>query len=162
MKRHRPMQRGRPLKPRSTLKRTSSLKPGKRLARGKRLRAHGGGAQFPKRRNREYRAFVRAEPCLLMARLTATQLCPYDRPAPLFRGWWIHVCWGPIDPAHVGEHHARGAPDVGVLVPLCRGAHRFYDEHRSACYDVTGISQDAMAGVASGLALTWAERGGTS
>src|SRR5205085_7011060 len=146
---------------RSTLKRTRPLKPGKPLARGKPLRSNVGGAQFPTRRNRAYRAAVRAEPCLLMARLTGRQLCPYDRPAPGFPGWWIHVCWGPIDPAHVGDHQATGAPDLGALVPLCRGAHRFYDEQRSVWHDVTGISEAEMASVASGLALKWAETGGT-
>src|SRR5437588_5178151 len=156
------MKRGtKPLR-RSTLKQTSSLKRGKPLARTKRLRAHVGGALFLARRNRPYRAFVRGEPCLLMTRLTAVQLCPYDRPAPGFAGWWIHVCWGPVDPAHVGDHQARGAPDVGVLAPLCRGAHRFYDEHRGAWPEVTGISEAEMASVASGLALKWTETGGTS
>lgn len=160
--RQKPMPKGRPLRRGSTLKQTSSLKPGKPLARKKWLRASVGGAQFPARRNPAYRRFVRGEPCLLMTRLTATQMCPYDRSAgPLFRGWWIHVCWGPIDPAHVGDHQARGAPDIGAIAPLCRGAHRFYDERRSAWAEVTGISDAEMASVASGLALKWAETGGT-
>lgn len=71
-----------------------------------------------------------------------------------------HVCWGPIDPAHVGDHQATGAPDVGVCVPLCRAAHAFYDEHREEWPQVTALSEKRMANEAGGYALAFVERGG--
>lgn len=73
---------------------------------------------------------------------------------------WRHICWGGMTPAHVGEHQARGAPDFGVLVPLCKASHQFYDEHRSKWQGVTGYSEKRMASEASGYALRYVERGG--
>lgn len=77
------------------------------------------------------------------------------------RPWWIHGCWGPIDPAHVGEKQSQGAYDVGRIVPLCRASHAFYDEHRSEWRRATGYTEASMENLAAGYALKFVERGGT-
>jgi hypothetical protein len=131
------------------------VKVPKVLQRGKPLTTQGG-ALFPKVRNREYRAYIRGMDCLLTNRSTQDEMTCYD--VTTARGF-VHVCWGPIDPAHVGDHQAQGAPDVGCVIPLCRAAHRYYDEHRQSFYRVTGISERQLVSIAAGLALKWAERG---
>jgi len=75
---------------------------------------------------------------------------------------WQHICWGEPTPAHVGEHQARGAPDFGVLVPLCKAAHRFYDELRSQWQGVTGYSESQMASAAAEYAADYVEQGGAA
>lgn len=80
-------------------------------------------------------------------------------------GEWMHLCWSspdrpPIDPAHVGKHRSKGAPDFGHTVPLCHAAHAFYDAHRSEWKRVTGWTEAYMASAASGYALKYVESGG--
>lgn len=123
----------------------SAIKRGKPLARGtKRLKARKHGSLFPKRRDAAYRRAVRACSCVLRGRVIAGQLSPHDRPAGL--GWqgFLHGCWGPVDPAHIGPHQATGAPDRGHILPLCRAAHQFYDEHRISFYRATGFSDHQL------------------
>jgi hypothetical protein len=122
------------------------------------------GSAFPKQRDAAYRRWIRTENrCLLRGRQTLRRVTAYD----MLEKWttdplaWFHCCWGPIDPAHVGETQAQGAPDFGVLVPLCRAAHGFYDEHRSDWALVTGYTEPMMASAASGYALKYTERGGS-
>lgn len=115
------------------------------------------GSAFPKRRNPEYRRFIRAQQCILEGRYTKIRLTVYDKWTR--RGFW-HVCWGPIDPAHVGQHQARGAYDVGVCAPMCRAVHQFYDEHRDEWEYVTELSEKRLENEAGGFALKYVERGG--
>jgi hypothetical protein len=145
------------VKPKNGLKRTP-MKKGK-----------PGASRFPKMRNPAYRAFIRAHDCTIMAWLVGARMSTHDvRTA--YSGWlgrgkptpWQHRCWGPIDPAHVGQHQANGAPDVGACVPLCRAAHSFYDEHRGAWAKATGLTEPKMANLAAGLALKYHEQGGTT
>lgn len=120
--------------------------------------------RFAKRRHPEYRAFVRSQPCILTHRFTTRQLCPYDiqwESQGKLVACWSHVCWGPIDPAHVGDKQSQGAYDVGRVVPLCRAGHRFYDEHRSQWRNATEYSEADMESAAAGYALKFVERGGT-
>lgn len=161
-----PMKRRKPMKPgRASMKRTpianrkASLKRGKPLSRATRLKARPGGSRFPKRRHPEYRRWIRAQPCILTQWLTAQRLTANDLGAG--PGFWRHLCWGPIDPAHVGEKQSRGAYDLGRVVPLDRAAHRFYDEHRREWEAVTGLTEALMENLAGGYALKWVERGGT-
>jgi hypothetical protein len=114
------------------------------LARGtKRLKARG--SLFPEQRDEAYRRAVRGCPCILVGRVVAGQFSPNDRPVGL--GWqgWVHGCWGPVDPAHIGPHQAVGAPDRQHILPLCRAAHQFYDEHRMSFYRATGFSHHQLA-----------------
>ena len=85
-----------------------------------------------------------------------------DRPPLGLLGTYLHVCFGANTPAHVGEHQAQGAPDFGVLVPLCEGAHGYYDERRSEWTHATGFGPKKMASAASGYALKYMEQGGTA
>jgi hypothetical protein len=124
------------------MKRTP-LRRGKPLARGTtRLKARKGGSLFPEQRDDTYRRAVRGCPCLLVGHLLAARISPNDQPA-----WraWVHVCWGPIDPAHIGPHQAVGVPDRQHILPLCRAAHQFYDEHRISFYRATGYSHHQLA-----------------
>jgi hypothetical protein len=122
-----------------------------------------GKSSFPKQRDPVYRRWVWTEnPCMLRGRRIKTRLSVHD----MLEQWqydpleWFHCCWGPIDPAHVGEKQSQGAPDFGVLVPLCRAAHTFYDEHRDQWARVTGYSERKMALAASGYAQKYVEGGG--
>lgn len=117
-----------------------------------------GRASFPKVKNPKYRAWIRTRPCLLGSRWLRQRVSLFDRAQG--NEWFTHSCWGPIDPAHVGAHQARGAPDVGHIVPLCRAAHQFYDEKRSSWARVTGFTEAKMASEAGGYALKFLETGG--
>ena len=118
------------------------------------------GRLFPERRDREYTRWVRQEnPCLLRGKLLIGIVGLRDTPVGEV---WRHICWGPREAAHVGQHVATGAPDFASVVCLCRAAHRFYDEHRSDWLAVTGFSAGDMASAASGLALRFIESGGKS
>lgn len=90
------------------------------------------------------------------------RICPHDREHAISgqRVGWLHVCWGPIDPAHVNETQARGAYDVGEIVPLCRGAHRMLDQVLGPAEfaQVTGLD---LAHLAAGYPQAFVERGGT-
>lgn len=127
------------------------------------------GGAFWKRKNRAFRRWLVTEkPCLLAGKYTMAQLCPDDQPEPWLelgrvnynKLRWRHVCWHPLDPAHVGEPQARGASDVGACVVLCRPAHRLYDTNRPRFHRVTGISERVMEREAGGYGLAWVERGG--
>lgn len=93
-----------------------------RLERITKLRAKGG-SRFPKQRDRAYTNWIKTLPC------TVTSRSP----------WWliderVEPCFGPIDPAHVNKTRAQGAPDLGQVVPLCRG-HHDEQEGRTARFD---------------------------
>lgn len=49
---------------------------------------------------------------------------------------------------------------MGVCVPLCRAAHRFYDEHRDEWEYVTDLPERRLGSEAAGYALKFVERGG--
>jgi len=133
------------------------VKPKKGLKRTPMKKGKPGASRFPKMRNPAYRAFIRAHDCAIMGRIVGARMSMRDlRCSGLFQ----HRCWGPTDPAHVGQHRANGAPDVGAIVPLCRAAHSFYDEHRAAWGKATGLSESKMANLAAGLALKYHEQGG--
>src|SRR5207302_4658758 len=114
------------------------------MKRGAKLKARKTPRAFRQRRDPRYTRWIRTQPCVLKGRDTTRRLSVRDaenlRREGWFRGepfylltgsaYWHHACWGPIDPAHVGEHRAQGAPDAGAVVPMCRAAHREYDEHR--------------------------------
>ncbi len=127
-----------------------------------------GGSSFPEQRDRKYRRWIWTEnPCMLAERIMRGAVSSYDAPyeslnhnaARVYRGFW-HNCWGGNTPAHVGKHQATGAPDFGVLVPLCKVAHGFYDEHRKEWAKATGFTEAKMALRASGYALKYVEQGG--
>jgi hypothetical protein len=126
-----------------------------------------GGSSFPKVRDKAYCTWLVTEnPCLLEGGVPVLHSLPVATSIPYtivyrdgdFR--LVHRCWGGLDPAHVGKHRSKGAPDVGATVPLCRAAHRFYDEHRSEWQLVTGYAEAKMASAASGYALRYVEQGG--
>jgi hypothetical protein len=117
------------------------------------------GSAFPKQRDREYRRWVWTEnPCMLRGATIRVRFSEHDEMLPIWG--YVHRCWGAITPAHVGPHQARGAPDFGVLVPLCKAAHQRYDEHRDEWPRVTRYDEKAMASAASCYALRWVDRGG--
>lgn len=140
------------------------------LTRKRRL-AWRGRSAFPEQRHPKFRAFVKSLDCVLAGRYTTARLCPYDVWVPLAQraepgswteypnGAWRHVCWGQIDPAHVNETVARGAADVGEIVPLCRGAHRQLDQVLGATEfaQVTGLD---LTHIAAGLPQTYVEQEG--
>lgn len=118
-----------------------------------------GGSSFPKRRDWKFRRWVWTEnDCMLAGRFVRRRISLHDVPHP--EGGFIHFCWGEITPAHVGDTQARGAPDFGVLVPLCKAAHRSYDQRRWEWRSTTGYSEKKMASEASGYGLRYVERGG--
>lgn len=117
------------------------------------------GSAFPKVRDKKYRDWVRLEnPCMLRGATIRVPFSTHDFPLPAWG--YIHECWGDMTPAHVGDHQARGAPDFGVIVPLCQAAHQYYDEHRDEWERVTRYSEKQMALAASGYALRYVEQGG--
>lgn len=119
------------------------------------------GSMYPKRRDRRYRRWVWQEnPCLLEGKVTRGRLTDHDVPSSVHPACFQHRCWGVITPAHVGEHAAQGAPDVGVLVPLCQAAHDFYDHRRTEWAKVTGLDERKMAHLAEGYTVKYVERGG--
>jgi hypothetical protein len=116
-------------------------------------------SSFPKQRDAKFCRFVVEETdCVGAGRLFTRQVSGYDlRGARAF----LHVCWGPHDPAHVGKHRAQGAPDFGRVVNMCRALHDFYDQHRSVFAKVTGLTERKLENQAEWNALRWVERGGT-
>ena len=134
------MKRIEAVNPKRRAKRARGTKP---MKRGATLKARKVPRAFRQRRDPAYTKWVRAQPCLVAGRDTTRQLSLRDRENVIHStrdgevystltgsAYWHHVCWGPIDPAHVGKHRAQGAPDAGAVVPLCRAAHQAYDEHR--------------------------------
>ena len=77
-----------------------------------RIRAKGK-SRFPKRRNPEYKAFIKTLPCVLLGR-------PLTSGAFVFRQ--THDCREAIDPMHVKSRGA-GADDFRQLVPCCHTEH---------------------------------------
>jgi hypothetical protein len=113
-------------------------------------------SRFRGRRHPEFRAFIRAQSCLLAGRLTHRRLTPND----IARGnIWAHVCWGAIDPAHVNETVARGAYDLGEVVPLCRAAHRQLDQHLGPALFAQATELN-LTWYAGGYAVKFVEQGG--
>lgn len=134
-----------------------------RLRTRKRMKSCGKKkSAFPKQRDKQYTTWLTLDNrCLLAGHFLRRPITLKDTTAPGYAGRFWHVCWGPLDPAHVDEHRAQGAPDFAVTVPLCRAAHSFYDEHRDQWRLVTGYSKAKMASAASGYALKYVELGGT-
>lgn len=139
-------------------------KPPKRVKTRTRMKACNRkrkGSSFPRQRDAKYRRWIRTEnDCLLWRKPITARVGLYDKYPVYAPAVLEHRCWGPIDPAHVGDSQARGAPDFGVIVPLCRAAHDFYDQHRSRWAKVTGYTEATMASEASGYGLRYVERGG--
>ena len=131
------------------------------------------GSSFPKQRDAKYTTWLVTEhDCMLAGRFTKTRLtlndlCAAGEQDGLYRrvSLYAHRCWRPEDrlprePAHVGKHRSKGAADLGCTVPLCPGAHDFYDYRRSEWAHATGYTEPQMASAASGYALRWVDRGG--
>ena len=93
------------------------------IARHTRLR-NRGGSMFPKRRDKAYTDWIKTLPCLLFGK---------------------HVCWSPIDPAHVFGTRAVGAYDRGEVVPLCRKAHQEQEGRTVEFMVETGINVRRIA-----------------
>jgi hypothetical protein len=153
-------------KPKSRKKKVSGWAP-KRRTRLKPRNAKRKGSAFPKVRDKTFCVWLVTEnPCLLEGGAPVEHSLPVATSIPYaivyrdgdFR--LAHRCWGAITPAHVGKHRAQGAPDFGHVIPLCKAAHQFYDEHRSEWPRVTGYSEKKMALAASGYALKYVEQGG--
>ena len=154
-------------KPRPKEKQAKVGKPRSRLRTRTRMKSRNakrGGSAFPKVRDKAYCTWlVTANPCHIAGRGIWGRICGNDEIAFPITKAFIHRCWygdRGLDPAHVGKHRAKGAPDFGHVVPLCPAAHQFYDEHRSQWGKVTQLSEKEMASAASGYALRYVERGG--
>lgn len=131
------------------MKRRTPLRREKPLARGPtRLKARKHGSLFPAQRDDAYRRAVRGCPCILRGRRIGRHMSIHDRPLASGLYGFQHVCWGPVDPAHIGPHQAVGAPDRGHILPLCRAAHQFYDEHRMSFYRATGYTDHQLRSLA--------------
>ena len=116
----------------------------------------GRGSAFPHKRDPVYRRWIRSMGCLIWGAALPRAISLNDEPAG--RGF-THRCWGPMDPAHVGQHQATGAPDRGAVVCLCRAAHKWYDERRSQFAKVTGLTDKKLENIAAGLGLKYVEQG---
>jgi len=146
-------------KPKPKVRGKRGAPTGRPRTRLKRINKKRGGSAFPKMRDPQYRKWIRTEnECLLRGREIRVAFSEHDLQLPIYH--YEHRCWGAITPAHVGKHQAQGAPDFGVIVPLCQAAHLFYDEHRDKWPRVTRYDEKAMASAASGYALKYVERGG--
>ncbi len=142
-------------------RRASRAPKGLTRSRMKPYNAKRKGSAFPKQRDAKYRRWIRTEnECLVRGCSIRVQFSDHDRPFPVYG--YEHRCWGSMTPAHVGKHQAKGAPDFGAIVPLCKAAHQFYDERREDWERVTRYSEKDMASAASGYALKYVERGGSS
>jgi hypothetical protein len=75
-----------------------------------------------------YRAFVRAQGCVLVGRW-----CHDDTQIPAFQDSY-HVCWGPIEFHHVKTRGA-GGKDRGNGVGLCTTGHRTFHDLGRATFD---------------------------
>jgi hypothetical protein len=93
----------------------------------------------------------------MAGRLTYRRLTPNDQ--ALANGKFRHVCWGAIDPAHVNETVARGAYDLGEIVPLCRAAHRQLDVHLGPALFAQATELN-LTWYAGGYAVKFVEQGG--
>ena len=132
--------------------------PRLKRSRIKQRNAKRGGASFPKARDKAYCRWAVSTGCTFSGRFLWRQISPND--TRLSVGYWVHHCWGAIDPAHVGEHRAQGAPDRGSVLPMCRALHQFYDEHRPAFYRAVRITEHRLVGAAQYLASQFPESGG--
>lgn len=130
----------------------------------KQRNARRKGSSFPEQRQGDFTRWLTTEhPCMLRGSTIRAPFSTHDFALPQYG--YIHECWSspdrpPIDPAHVGRHRAKGAPDMGATVPLCHSAHAYYDEHRSNWERVTRWTADAMQGAAEDYAREYVERGG--
>lgn len=104
-RRKKPLARGKP--PKRSKKPIS--RSGKRLVRQALRPRRKGKSRFPKRRQPEYKAWIKTLPCVLRGRTHP--------------GGELHSCNNtPVEPAHVKSQGA-GADDYGQLVPLDAMAH---------------------------------------
>lgn len=69
-----------------------------------------GKSRFPHRRAKWYTDAIKQFPCVLTGFTDA-------------KTGKLHVCLGPIDPAHIGKTRGAGADDIGCVVPMDRRAH---------------------------------------
>lgn len=140
--------------------RTPKRAPRQMRSRGQR------GAAFPQRKHRPFRTWLRTEnPCLFRGRRITRRFSANDWALP--GGGFVHRCFGPIDPAHVGDRtQAGGAGDLGECVPWCRAVHRCYDQgwgrDRAAFAQATGFTERELANRAGGYGLKYVERGGAA
>ena len=140
------------------MKRSPLRRSRKPLKRRVKLRARKVPKAFAKHRDYTYRRHITQMPCVLAGCVLGRAISLNDVSLGLAWRGFEHRCWGPIDPAHVGQHQATGADDLGVLLPLCRAAHRFYDERRLSFYRVTGYTAQQMAEDAARLGTEYAAR----
>jgi hypothetical protein len=148
------------------VKRSGSLKRRSGLTRGP-LKRRRVPKAFAHKRDREHTQRVRGMVCFLrgdmvLPRATLVQITPNDLEVIRdgdTRRWWLHRCWGPIDPAHIGKHRASGADDSLVL-PMCRASHTYYDEHRQKFYWVTGFTAADLEKAARELSAAPARKDG--
>jgi len=142
--RHPSLKRSRPLKNRTPMKQRNAKRK---------------GSAFPKVRDSAHCVWVvDYTDCVGAGRL-------FTRPVSLndigqYGGDCVHICWGAHDPAHVGKHRSKGAPDLGHVVNMCRALHDFYDQHRNAFAKVTGITERELELIAAGNALKYVESRG--
>jgi len=108
-----------------------------------------------KRKNVAFRRWLVTLGCDLMGATIGRALTANDVPLGLAWRGFEHRCWGPIDPAHIGEHQSRGASDVGYCLPMCRAMHEYYDEHRSSFYQITGRSPKQLMREAARWGVYW-------
>ena len=114
-------------------------------SRMKSYNAKRKGHKFPKRRDPDYCAWIRVQPCELARRFCLVT-------APAYGNY--HDCIGPVQVCHVKTRGA-GGDDVGNVVPMCAGAHD--EQHRigiRAFQKRWGID---LAKIAAGLAPKYTE-----
>jgi len=107
------------------------VKRGGTTKRKTRLRARGR-SRFPKRRNPEFKKWLRTFPCS------------------------VEGCESPSECAHVKSQGA-GGDDVGACVPLCAGHHRF-DLHQYGIATFQLRYGLDLAQIAAGYGEAWVQR----
>ena len=137
---------------------------GKRAPKGltrTRMKQRPGGKAFKAVRDPAHCRWVVTEtPCVGLGRFFQRRISVADYAQGAPDCLWVHRCWGPHDPAHVGKHRAQGVPDLGRVVNMCRALHDFYDQHRDVFAKVTGLTERKLALIASGNGLKYSECGG--
>jgi hypothetical protein len=123
-------------------------------SRMKSYNAKRKGSAFPKRRNPEYCAWIREQPCILSGRKRA------EIPGELIgHAWHPTFCGfigGPVQVCHVKTRGA-GGNDLGNVLPMCAGAH---DEQH--CIGIPAFQKRwgiNLAKIAAGLGLLYSEGG---
>lgn len=105
------------------------------------------GSLFPKLVDRNYRAFIRTQQCVLAGRSRQSVLA----------FWYPHHCMGRVQACHVKSRGAGGA-DIGNLYPGCAGAHD--EQGRIGVKAFEKRWRVKLEHIAAGYGLKYSETGG--